>query len=71
MTTREKRTKGVILDTSEPFIPKLSCKRKIIVRSSSVPLLEIGRSLVELLNAGILVPEICSACSEYIIFPGT
>lgn len=40
MRTCEKRAKGVILDSSKPFIPNLGCKRKIIIRSASVSLLE-------------------------------
>lgn len=71
MRSCEKRAKGVILDSSKPFIPNLGCKRKIIVRSTSVSLLEMVRGILELLNAGKLAPEICSACNEYIIYPGT
>lgn len=71
MRAREKRAKGVILDSSKPFIPNLGCKRKIIVRSTSVSLLEVVGGILELLNAGKLATEIHSACSEYIIYPGT
>lgn len=71
MMTCEKRAEGVFLGSSKPFIPNLGCKRKIIVRLASVSLLEMVGGILELLNAGKLVPEICSACNEYVIYPGT
>lgn len=66
MKTCEKRARGVILDSSKPFIPNLGCKRKVIVRLSSVFLLEVIRVILELLIAGRLALKTSSACSEYI-----
>lgn len=66
MRTCEKGARGVTLDSSKPFIPNLGCKRKVIVRPSSISLLEVTRVILELLIAGKLALKTCSACSEYI-----
>lgn len=62
----KKRARGVILDSSKPFIPNLGCKRKVIVRPSSISLLEVIRVILEFLIAGKLALKTCNACNEYI-----
>lgn len=64
--TCEKRARGVILDSSKPFIPNVGCKRKVIVTLSSISLLEVVRVILELLIAGKLALKTCSPCNECI-----
>lgn len=66
MRTCEKRARGVILDSSKPFIPNPCCKRKVTVTLCLISLLEVIRVILELLIAGKLVLKTCSPCNECI-----